>query len=496
MVLWLWLFRDALLHLGGIYVRADMSVSIVTLAILSVLVLRRAWRPAGGGLRGRAIGALLRPPEPEVWPLATVGLGVVGYLLVSALLDVNILQDALFGLASFGLLGLWMTPAAWRRSWPICLLALATLPFGYHLDTFLGYPLRVATAAAVADGLGAQLRGGGLEAVLQVENRVAQVDLPCSGVKGLWTGSLLLLLAAWLRETGLGRRWWLALAAQSLALVAANYLRVLILAAVGLIWNQPLLAGWLHLPLGVLGFGAACWLGLALLGRGAGPRPEPLAPGASGDRRSARLAMSSAGLSALLLLALVAANLAYRPRSAAEAAGAPRVAGGWAWPAGWRVEPLPLKASDAAWLAADGAAAVERVRFERQGLSGSAILVLAATWRAHHAPERCFQIYGLKLLSARNLMADDSGASIRWMALGDDGGHIDHSAVTWFQSRSGVQTGDYSARIWADLTPRPEPWVLASVLFASPVAAEDPQLRALTEELRQSIAATWQGRNP
>ncbi len=526
-LLWLLLFRDALAHLARIYLRADMSVSAVTLLALALLAMRRAWQGSGGRLAGRLRAALLRGPAWRPMPLLVTALATLSYLVAVAVLDVHVLQDALFGLASFGLVGLWMAPRAWRRAWPVCLLAVATLPFGYHLDTFLGYPLRVATAAGVAEGLGARLEGSGLEAVLSIENRVAQVDLPCSGVKGLWTGSLLLLLAALLRGSGLGWRWWAALLTQSLALVAANFLRVLALAAVGLVWEQPVVAGWLHLPLGVLGFAAACWLGLAVLGGGAGSvdgvedvdemdRVDRVdargRPGVEGSARGAGchndaptaapavrapvIRPESWRLMAGLLLCTVAANLALRPRIIADAGQAPRAGQGWAWPEGWRVEPLPLKASDAAWLTADGAAAVERVRFERQGVSGSAILVLAATWRAHHAPERCFQIYGLKLLSDRALSTAAGSATIRWMALGDDSGRPSHAALTWFQGRDGRIIGDYAARIWADLDPGPQPWVLASVLFDRPVAADDPAALALAAELQGSIAATWQGRIP
>lgn len=495
-LLWVLLYRDALSHLARIYLRADMSFSAVTLLVLALLAIRRALLGAGGSLADRLRDVLLRGPAPRPMPLLVTVLATLGYLVAVAVLDVHVLQDALFGLASFGLIGLWMAPRAWRRAWPVCLLAVATLPFGYHLDTFLGYPLRVATAAGVAEGLGARLQGGGLEAVLSIENRVAQVDLPCSGVKGLWTGSLLLLLAAWLRGGGLGWRWGAALLVQSLALVAANFLRVLALAAVGLAWEQPVVAGWLHLPLGVLGFAAACWLGLAVLGGGGEVGVGELDGDDTWASTGACRPAAAWRLMVLLLLGTALANLALRPRVIADAGRAPRAGQGWAWPAGWRVEPLPLKASDAAWLTADGAAAVERVRFERQGVGGSAILVLAATWRAHHAPERCFQIYGLKLLSERALSTAAGSATIRWMGLGDDRGRLSHAAVTWFQGRDGRIIGDYAARIWADLEPGPQPWVLASVLFDRPIAADDPAALALAAELQRSIAATWQGRIP
>ena len=533
-VLWLWLFAPVLAHLGRIYVRQDMSVSLLALlAIVAVLIWRaRGWRPRGLDWT--------RSPRLRPAPALLALSAALGYLVVARFLDIHILEDALFGLGSYGLAGLWMGRPAWRRGWPVLLLVVATLPFGYHLDTFVGYPLRVWTAGVASSLLGGRLpAGGGAEAVLLLENQVAAVDLACSGVKGLWTGSLLLLAAAWLSGAGLGWRLLLAAAAQNLLLVLANLLRVTALAGVGLALRQPVVAGWLHLPLGVLGFAAAALVGLrvlrgpdtasAILPRG---HADPVSPQErepvdreSPQVRAATVAQgmefpgSSIGMSlrddtvvspagreaprpgvaGAILLALLFLNLAYRPRPPLPATAAPAASEQtlpWTWPPDLRVTPLPLKASDAAWLAADGAAAVERVRFGGGALSGSLILVLAGTWRAHHAPERCFEVYGLKRLDSRPLVLDDGDLGLRLVSLGGADGRPSHTALYWFQSASGRMTGDYAARIWADLPPRREPWVLASVLFDRPVAADAPATVDLVRSLRRAIAAGWKGKAP
>lgn len=490
-VLWLGLFAPVLAHLSRIYARQDMSVSLLALlAILAVLI----WRARGRRMRGLD---WTRSPRLRPAP-ALLALGAaLGYLAVARFLDIHILEDALFGLGSYGLAGLWMGRPAWRRGWPVLLLVVATLPFGYHLDTFVGYPLRVWTAGVASSLLGGRLpAGGGAEAVLLLENQVAAVDLACSGVKGLWTGSLLLLAAAWLSGAGLGWRLLLAAAVQNLLLVLANLLRVTALAGVGLALGQPVVAGWLHLPLGVLGFAAAALVGLRVLrGPDTGSAILPRGPAAEPAGREA----SRPVVAGVILFALLLLNLAYRPRSPLTATVAPAASEQtmpWTWPPGLRVTPLPLKASDAAWLAADGAAAVERMRFGGGALSGSLILVLAGTWRAHHAPERCFEVYGLKRLDSRPLVLDDGDLGLRLVSLGGADGRPSHTALYWFQSASGRMTGDYAARIWADLPPHREPWVLASVLFDRPVAADAPATLDLVRSLRRAIAAGWKGKAP
>lgn len=49
----------------------------------------------------------------------------------------------------------------------------------------------------------------GLDTILILENGVSQIDLPCSGVKSLWTGLLFLLAATWLERRPLNLRWLL-----------------------------------------------------------------------------------------------------------------------------------------------------------------------------------------------------------------------------------------------------------------------------------------------
>ena len=63
------------------------------------------------------------------------------------------------------------------------------------METFIGYPMRIATASLVRDGLTLfGITPIGVDAILILENSIAQIDLPCSGVKSLWTGALFLIV--------------------------------------------------------------------------------------------------------------------------------------------------------------------------------------------------------------------------------------------------------------------------------------------------------------
>jgi exosortase O len=178
--------------------------------------------------------------------------GSILYLICERFLDVNTLSATLFGLASYGLLGLWLWPLSWRQGLPAALLLIGALPFGEHMQTFVGYPLRIFTAALVRDGLAAAgVTSIGIDTILVFENGVSQVDLPCSGVKSLWTGMLFLLAATWLERRPLNLRWLLLALGFAVLLIIANLMRVGILAAVGPVAGWPLLAEMLHVPLSV-----------------------------------------------------------------------------------------------------------------------------------------------------------------------------------------------------------------------------------------------------
>jgi exosortase O len=156
-------------------------------------------------------------------------------------------------------------------------------------------------------------------------------------------------------------------------------------------------------------------------------------------------------------------------------------------------EPWPLSPGEVEWLSSGGALQGDRWRFRWQDYSGSILFITSDSWRAHHRPERCFQVYGLSVEEAQTyLMQPDF--SFRFLMLGAGRDKVAYSAVYWLQSPDQA-TDDYASRIWADLSPDHETWVLVTVLFdeAYDPLAED--LLALYPVLRQSVAQRLGGEN-
>jgi len=131
LAIWLWLYWPVFDYLTIIFSREDFRTNQILLlgAIFLIAVQIRK-----GGLRLQLDAAPRLAPLPLVLALGSSIL----YLLVERFLDVNTISASLFGLASYGLLGLWLKPGRWRRGIPAILLLIGVLPFGDHMQTFIG----------------------------------------------------------------------------------------------------------------------------------------------------------------------------------------------------------------------------------------------------------------------------------------------------------------------------------------------------------------------
>ena len=472
--LWLWLYRPVFDYLAIIFSQEDFRTNQLVLAGVVGLIIFQMRR---GFIRPRLEAG------PHFYPPALILVlgGSILYLLVERYLDVNTISASLFGLASYGLLGLWLDPRRWRQGLPAALLLIGALPFGEHMQTFVGYPLRILTAAIVRDGLAAAgVASVGIDTILILENGVSQVDLPCSGVKSLWTGTLFLLAATWIERRPLNLRWLGVAAVFGGLLLVANLARVAVLVLVGQVAGWPLAAEMIHVPLGVLGFVAACAAAVMLL-RWQLPVTVPLPEQGEPLRRPA-------WLSPVLLVALLAFGLIYVPRPQTGLARPPQ---SWPFPPTLAVEPRPLTPDEIDWLTRDGAESAERFDFQWRGLSGSMILISSRTWRAHHRPERCFEVYGLSLDDSRtHLVSPDF--PLRFVSLGDGHHRSLLSASYWFQS-AGRTTDDYASRIWADLAPERQRWMLVSILFDGVYDPHAADVHALYAELHNVVARGLEG---
>ncbi|MDY7232416.1 archaeosortase/exosortase family protein [Hyalangium rubrum] len=142
------------------------------------------------------------------------------------------------------------------------LLALLSLPVLATVQFYLGYPLRLVSAAMAAP----MLRAMGLSAVreglhLVVGSNVILVDAPCSGARMLWVGLFLAVTLSCLLKLGAART-ALACALATGVILFGNALRVSTLTF--LESGHAVHAPWLHEGVGVSTFIPVC-LGIAAI---------------------------------------------------------------------------------------------------------------------------------------------------------------------------------------------------------------------------------------
>ncbi|HET9862291.1 MAG TPA: archaeosortase/exosortase family protein [Steroidobacteraceae bacterium] len=162
------------------------------------------------------------------------------------------LPRALLAMAALGCS--WISVGGARDKLPavICLLLLS-VPVIASLQFYAGYPLRTVTASgatALLNLFGGEVVRAGTSMV--EHGRTVVVDAPCSGVRMLWTGSLLCAVLAAMRARIGWRAMLLSLGCVLPIVLAANAVRAALLFLLETADTPP--AGWLHPAVGMLAF--------------------------------------------------------------------------------------------------------------------------------------------------------------------------------------------------------------------------------------------------
>nr|WP_279611381.1 exosortase O [Thermostichus vulcanus] len=414
--------------------------------------------------------------------------GVVPY--VGGSLPESIGQSLQLSWGLYGLLGLGLPGSLWWRGLPFALGISVLLPFGGAFGNGLGFPARLVTAQVVEQ----LLKARGVAAIsshdiILLENGIAHVDLPCSGLKGLWVGGCFLLGATWLEGRRMG--WlWLGVASFTLvALMMANILRVWALVEVGYGLAQPQLAELLHVPLGVLGFVGACglsWLALQWVPAG------EIAPSENGPRSTA--SPKSAPWGVWLVLPLLWLGSLRLPPSV----GIPQALDLHALQMGsltWVTTPLDLTAAEQDFFRPQAGTTVVKTHFDTGTVQGSLLLVGSSSWRQHHAPELCWAASGLRVVKMIPVELNPA-LKARWLTLeqGIPGSAVTSSGFYWFQSAQGT-TDNLLSRIGAELQgaiQKTDPrWVLVSGVLEGSYSPNEPEIQSLALQLQTALESVF-----
>ena len=396
-------------------------------------------------------------------------------------LEVPQIGVLLFAIASYGLIGLFIAPNVWRKGLPAAIFFACILPFSVQFGTGLGFPVRVITARLVEHILAlGHIAAISSHDIIVLENSIAQVDLPCSGLKSLWTGTLFLLAATWLENRQVKFRWLLVCITNILLLIAANTGRILLLVLISNVGDRPDLAAILHVPLGLIGFitaGLFSWLLLQTVPRhrNTPPKAETLKTPPLGNLKP--LTQQIIVGSCILGLALIP----YPPKVTTSAIASINL------PAQMNWEPLQLSAIEQDFFANYEGAIAQKSRFEWQNMAGSILLVSSNSVQAYHAPELCLLGNGLKIDTMQPLQLSPQVLG-RWLSINNG----TMAATYWFQSPQRT-TDDFLTRLWGGMTRKDRLWVMVSVLFDRSQQPDTPEIKAFTTNIHDAIASSLTG---
>ncbi len=421
---------------------------------------------------------LTNTPVLRLYPLLLMVGSAISAIALRWWLDIEQLTILLFLLGTYGLFGLVIAPAIWRKGFPLVSLIACLIAFSSQVGIGLGLPTRVLTAHAVEHLLSSwQIAAISSYDIIILENGIAQVDLPCSGLKSLGTGTLFLFAATWLESRKIGIRWLLVCLTNCFLLLCTNTIRVLLLVLITYVLKQPQFAQILHIPLGLMGLGCACglsWLMLQTVPKQEETRkvrqPEEL------EKLSSSTSIPAQALLLAFILALAPINQLYHPPIAS-----PISLSGLQWPEQMVAEPIKLSPSEQRFFSNNPKIASEKIRFELGNMSGSILVVANTTWRTYHPPEVCLLGTGLKVeqMEPKRLTSD---VKARWLSLSKG----KYSATYWFQSPTET-TDDFLSRLWSEVTHHQKNWVLISVLFDGAMNPESSEIQKFTTLVHDAI---------
>jgi exosortase O len=473
---WLYLNRAALHWLATSIHRVSLFNGVMLVAG-ALLLMVLCWRHRQSILWQRGDANELVPVLHR-FPLLLIFGCSVATISTQWFVSLAQLPVGLFLLGSYGLLGLWLAPSLWRRGLPIGIAIACLLPFGVQFSTGVGTPARIFTAQIVEWILHSwQISAISAGDVIVLEGGVAYVDVPCSGLKSMWTGTLFLLAATWLEGRLIGLRWLVVGLANLVFLAIANTGRVLILTLLTHVFYQPVWAEILHVPLGLIGFVMASLLTWGLL------RWVPKSGIQS--KKENHVAIAPIALQRRSLLGLVGLLLALAivPVPPLDRAITTVDLSKLQWVAPMQTQPLMLNPQEQKFFANYSGVTTRKQQFQYGELTGTSVLVASPTWQAHHSPEVCLAAIGYKVAPViQQIVTPDVQA--RWLSL-DNG---TRSAVYWFQSATRT-TNDFNSRFWDEVFRRESRWTMVSVVFDRFDSPDTPAVRDFIKQTHDAIDA-------
>ncbi|MFM9267128.1 exosortase O [Tychonema sp. BBK16] len=448
--------------------------------LISLLIVALVVRSIGSSGRShRSIPKLIVRRYPVLLMLSA---GICSIAL-QCIIDIKHITVLLFILGTYGLYGLFCDAYFWQKNLPVAGLLACILPFNSQLNSGLGLPARVLTAQVVEQLLSV-LQIGAISSydIIVLENGIAHVDVPCSGIKTLFVGTLFLLAATWIESRKLGLKWLALCVANFLMLVSANAARVAVLVLVAQVFQQPMYAEILHVPLGIVGLVSTCFLTWLMLQKIPKFSEFPASNLGAEDNSEIFINQPFAKLGVIAVVGVLAIiSQLYHVESAKVAIAPMNI------PPQIVSESIALNPSEQTFFGNYPGTKTEKIRFVSGNLRGSMLTVASTSWQTYHAPELCFIVSGIPVnrIERKQLTSD---ILARWLSLKNN----QLSATYWLQSTQGT-TDNFLSRISSDIRHKNQTWVLVSILFDSSLNPESSEIQDFVTSIHNAVNLSLKG---
>lgn len=372
------------------------------------------------------------------------------HYLNSAYLYVNILSVMFFIVGVYLIILMFSRIAVTSSSLLTLFILLFLLPITSHLNGLFGFPLR-SNIALVVEKVFSLLPFDFIskETVLIVENRVASIDIACSGMNSIWGASLAFLILSWIESVKISFRWAISFLMFLCIIIVGNVIRVSILVFLYTVLNAKDLADAVHFPLGLLIFVIPLFLIFYLFRFSYFFNNNKESYRILIIKRSPIYAVILASLFVIGIFAVKSPQINSHKLTFKELKENGDIF----------LEPLSLSEGEKELYSTYSVESYSKYRFKYNNLNGSFLLVETKSWKTHHNPKDCIQGNGFKIDSLETKFIDQN-RSLSFTSLNDEM----YSSCFWFQSEKSV-TDDFSKRIWKHFSSKEKHWVLASVLF-------------------------------
>lgn len=359
----------------------------------------------------------------------------------------------------YALLSIVIAPLQWRKGLIPLLLLLMTLPFGRHLDLLVGYPLRVFAAEVGFEFISAfnsDIKS--VNTILILENKATQVNVDCSGLRGLWIGMLFYFAIAWIEKASINLRFASGFIALILIIILGNVIRVTALSISNLYAGLESLDPWIHHSLSVFFLLLSSLVGYLFL------RQNSSEKGAEFDEsevQTKQLKSHWAWVTFIPLLTLLFTPSyvpAYHSTDYIQSLEEQLTQTNW--------ERLALKSNESDLFSKEGVQALKMSK------DNSELMVISGgDWRTHHIPEVCYDLAGYSIDSMQTIILEDK-LSLKELNFRNEEG----KAYYWFQHGDNA-TDDYASMFWGQLLNSDERWTQVSLVTNTSIkSTEDIQL--------------------